>query len=181
MNQSIYVQEEERGTRNKKCTVGMTVDMTSLVPSWGEFNVWGPANQQSRLTNDCGAGTKVSGWMPPCPPSLPLYSRAFPYNHRCVLILAGPDVIITRSVYLSVLPTCREKPFNYFWRSVTRWLLIQNDIYLSRQIRLIMTEPSEFVQVSCFCTGRWHYMDCFQFDHAANVIFRAPFGNNLVL
>lgn len=28
----------------------------------------------------------------------------------------------------------------------------------------MLTEPSEFVQVSCTRTGRWHYMVCLKFD-----------------
>ena len=63
--ESIYVVEEEHTIQ---CTVDMTVDMTALILSWGELNVCGPGNQQSRLTNGCGAGTNEPGWMPPCPP-----------------------------------------------------------------------------------------------------------------
>jgi len=46
----------------------MTVDMTALVLSWGDFSVCGPTNQQSRLTNGCAAGTNEPGWMLPIPP-----------------------------------------------------------------------------------------------------------------
>jgi len=102
--------------------------------------------------------------MPPCPPPPNSTRQTFPYSLRCVLLLAGPDVIIMWSVYLSVLSTCREKPFSYLLPSGTKWILISN-IYLSRQRRPILTEPSQFVQVSCICTDRWEYKACFQFDH----------------
>jgi hypothetical protein len=143
----------------------MTVDMTALLLSWGNFNVCGPANQQNRLTNGCGAGTNE-----PCLHVPPVhYTKHFPtasavFSYWLVLMwsLRRPFtyLLYQRAVRShSIISYCQGP--SGFWSKTTF-------ICREREWRPILTELSVFVQVSRICTDRWEYMLCFQFDHEGN-------------
>ena len=118
-SERINLRTIRRGTRNTKCTVDMTVDMTALVLSWGYFNVCGPTNQQSRLTNGCGAGTNEPGWMPPCSPSI-LYKNISLQPPLCSLIgWFWCDHYVIR------LPICF---INVLWEAIQLFLTVKDQV-----------------------------------------------------
>lgn len=82
LNERINLGLRRRGIRIKKRSVHMKGYMTSPVLSWGYFNVWGPVNQQSRLSNGCTASTNELA----CFPSLPHIKNFSLQSSPCSLI-----------------------------------------------------------------------------------------------